>query len=71
MESCNATWTSCHSRASLVPLLLKIKKSMLELCMMDRVRMMSGGIVGVEYVGAEEGGSVYMTKRVKIESPKR
>jgi hypothetical protein len=59
-------------QASLVPILLEIKNSLSELvCMMDRVRMLSGGIVGVEYVGAEGGGPVYMTGRVKIESPKR
>jgi hypothetical protein len=40
------------------------------LCMMDRVRMLSGGIVGVEYVGAEEGGPVYMIGSVEILSPK-
>jgi hypothetical protein len=38
---------------------------------MDRLRMLSGGIVGVEYVGAEGGGPVYMTGRVKMVSPKR
>ena len=71
MESCNATQTSHHLQASLVPILLEIKKSLLELCMMDQVRMLSGGIVGVEYVGAEGGGPVYMTGRIEIESPKR
>ncbi len=71
MESCNATWTSRHSQVLLVPILWEIKKSLLELCMMDRVRMLSGGIVGVEYVGAEGGGPVYMTGRVEIESPER
>ncbi len=42
--------------------------------MMDRVRMLSGGTVGVEYIHVEEGGLVYMTditRRVKIESLKR
>ena len=71
MESCNGTQTSCHLRASLVPILLEIKKSFLELCMMDQVRMLSGGIAGVDYAGAEGGGPVYMTGRVEIESPKR
>ncbi len=71
MESCNATQTSCHLRASLVPILLEIKKSLSELCMMDQVRMLSGGIVGVEYIGAEAGGPVYMTGRVKIKLPER
>ena len=72
MESSrNATWTNCHSRASLVPILLEIKKSLLELCTMDLVIMLSGGIVEVEYDGAGGGGPVYMTGRVKIESPKR
>jgi len=28
--------------------------------------MLSGGIVGVEYVGAEGGGPVYMTGRVEM-----
>ena len=55
----------------MVPILLEIKKSLLELCVMDQVRMLGGGIVGVEYVGAEGGGPVYMTGRVKIESPDR
>jgi hypothetical protein len=71
MESCNATQISCHLQASSVPILLEIKKSLPELCMMDQVRMLSGGIVGVEYVGAKGGGPVYMTGRVKIESPER
>jgi hypothetical protein len=39
--------------------------------MMNQVRMLSEGIVGVEYVGAEGGGPVYMTGRVEIVSPKR
>ncbi len=39
--------------------------------MMDQVRMLSGGIVGVEYIGAEGGGPVYMAGRAKIELPKR
>ncbi len=55
----------------MVPIPLEIKESLLELCMMDQVRKLSGGIVEVEYVGAEGGGPVYMTGRVKIESPKR
>jgi hypothetical protein len=55
----------------LVPILLEIKKSLSELCMMDQVRMLSGGIVGVEYIGAEAGGPVYMTGRVKIKLPER
>ena len=66
MESHNTIWTSCYLQASLVPILLETKKSLAELCMMDRVRMLSGGIVGVEYVGAEGGGPVYMTGRVEI-----
>ena len=39
--------------------------------MMDQVRILSGGIVGVEYIGGEGSGPVYMTGRVEIESPKR
>jgi hypothetical protein len=39
--------------------------------MMDRLRMLSSGFVGVEYVGAEVGGPVYMTGRVEMVSPKR
>ena len=39
--------------------------------MMDRLRMLSGGIVGVEYVGAEGGGPVYITGRVEMVSPDR
>ncbi len=39
--------------------------------MMDRLRMPSGVIVGVEYVGAEGGGPVYMTGKVEMVSPKR
>jgi len=31
--------------------------------------MLSGGIVGVEYIGAVGGGPVYMTGRVKMVSP--
>jgi hypothetical protein len=54
-----------------VPILWEIKKSLLELCMIDQVRMLSGEIVGVEYIGAEGGGPVYMTGRVKIVSLKR
>ena len=34
--------------------------------MTDRVGMLSGGIVGVECVGADGGGPVYMTGRVEI-----
>jgi hypothetical protein len=71
MESYNAAWKSHHLQASVVPMLLEIKKSLLELCMMDQVRMLSGGIVGVEYVGAGRSGPVYMTRRVKIDSPER
>jgi hypothetical protein len=48
MDSCNATLTSFHSRASLVPILWEMKKSLLELCMIDQIRMLSGGIVGEE-----------------------
>jgi hypothetical protein len=47
------------------------KKSLLEHCMMDRVKMLSRGNVGVKYVGAEGGDPVYMTGRVEIVSPKR
>jgi hypothetical protein len=71
MDSCNATRTCRHSRASLVPILWEIKKSLSELCMMDWVRMLSGGSVGVEYVGAEGGGPVYMMGWVEILSPER
>jgi hypothetical protein len=60
MDSCNATWTSRHLQASLVPILWKIKKSLSELFMMDQVRMLSGGSVEVEYIGTEGGGPVYM-----------
>jgi hypothetical protein len=42
----------------LATILWKIKKSLLELFMMDRVRMLIGGIVGVEYSGAEGGGGL-------------
>jgi hypothetical protein len=38
---------------------------------MDQVRMLSGGIIGVEYVGVKGGGPVYMTERVEIVSSKR
>ncbi len=71
MDSCNATWTSCHLQALLVPILWEIKKSLSELCMMDRVRMLSGGSVGVEYIGAEGGGPVYMMGWVEVLSPER
>jgi len=38
---------------------------------MYQLRMLSGGIVGVKYVGAEGGGPVYMTGRVEMVSPER
>jgi hypothetical protein len=38
--------------------------------MMDRVRMLSGGIVGVEYVGPEGDGPVYMTGMVEMNHPR-
>jgi hypothetical protein len=37
--------------------------------MMDRVRMLSGGISGVEYVSAGGGGHVYMAWRILIVLP--
>jgi hypothetical protein len=55
----------------LVPILWEIKKRLFALCMMGRLRMLSGGIVGVEYIGAEGGGPVYMTGRVEMVSPER
>jgi hypothetical protein len=60
MDSCNATQTRRHLRASFGPILLEIKKSLSELCMMDQVRMLSGGIAGVEYAGTGGGGPVYI-----------
>ncbi len=70
MDSWNATQTRRHLQASFDPMLLEIKKSLSELCMMDRVRMLSGGIIGVEYPG-EEGGGVYMACRVLTVLPAR
>jgi hypothetical protein len=69
MDSWSATQTRCHLGASLGPMLLEIKKSLSEHCMMDQVRMLSGGIVGVEYSSEEGGGPVYMACRVFIMLP--
>jgi len=33
--------------------------------------MLSGGIVGVKYIGAEGGGLMYITGRVEMVSPER
>ncbi len=71
MDSWNATQTRRNLRASFDPMCLEIKKSLSELCMMDRVRMLSGGIVGVEYSGEEGGSLVYMDSRVLIVLPAR
>jgi hypothetical protein len=71
MDSCNTTLTCRHSQAALIQILWETKKSLVELCMMNQVRMLSGQTVGVKYVGVEGGGPVYMTGRVKIVSPKR
>jgi hypothetical protein len=38
---------------------------------MDRLRMLRDKIVGVEYVGAEGSGPVYITGRVEMVSPER
>jgi hypothetical protein len=71
MDSWNATQTRRHSRASFDLLLLEIKKSFSELFLMDQVRIMSGGIIAVEYSGEEGGGPVYMACRVLIVLPAR
>ena len=52
-------------------MLLEIKKSLSELCMMYQVRMLSGGIIGVEYSGKVGGGPVYIACMVLIVLPAR